>query len=167
MSTHIVMVTGHRQDKLDGWDVDGPVSAWVRASLRAYLMENRAHLRAAISGMALGTDTIFAEECLDLGIPLVAAVAFPNVHERWPVAARWRFQSICDQAASVVVVSPDEVRTMASAAAALHLRSDWMIEHCTVGIAVWDGSDGGTSRCAKRLEASGKLHWRIDPTVAR
>ena len=104
-----------------------------------------------ISGMALGWDTAWAIAALRNGIPLVAAVPFAGQSDRWPVAARIRFDRILEMAQEVVVVSPGGYSGMA-----MQRRNMWMVDRCDALAALWSGSDGGTANCMRHAAQIGK-----------
>lgn len=71
----VVAFSGHRPDKL----------LFTATSVYRWLLGRLEVLRPAkaISGMALGTDTLGAIAALKLGIPLVAAVPFEGQDALW------------------------------------------------------------------------------------
>ena len=63
-----LMVTGHRPKDLGGYS-DNPTQEWIRQELRRVLLKAKKKYGdnlEIISGMALGVDTWWAEEVLDL-----------------------------------------------------------------------------------------------------
>ena len=73
----IICVTGHRPDKLYGYDLTDPRWQDLKNIFKEKLIEMKC--TNAISGMALGVDTIFALAVLELkkkGIPFSFIVHF-------------------------------------------------------------------------------------------
>lgn len=141
-----VAFTGHRPDKLGNYVPDSEPERRVRAALTTYLTalkEDRPPLRA-ISGMALGVDQWAAETCVSLGIPFTAAVPFVGQEKRWRWPAQVHYRNLLAKASDVVVVCPGEYRPYM-----LQKRNEWMVDHCDLLIAVWDGSEGGTANCVR------------------
>lgn len=142
-----VMVTGHRPPGIGGYQTPNPTEQWVRSTLRSILegLKNRHPDLEGVTGMALGVDTIFAEVCIDLEIPFIAAVPFAGQERRWPEESQVRYNTLLKAAKQVVIV--DEIKSYHSDrfGGKMHLRNKWMVDHSKLTIAVWDGSDGGTA----------------------
>lgn len=136
----IVAFTGHRPDKLGGWDPLHPVVERVRKALRDELARNwPTH---AISGMALGFDTWAAETCVELGIPFVAALPCDGMEQAWPLPSQERFRALLHKAKEIHVVSPGPYKPWK-----MQRRNEWMVDRCTRLVACFDGSEGGTYNC--------------------
>lgn len=141
----IVAATGHRPDKLGGYNDK------VRNALRelaAGWFEDNPQCTSVISGMAQGWDQAVAEAALDAGLPLLAAVPFDGQEDVWPVPAKERYKQILDRATQIVVVSPGGY-----AANKLSKRNAWMVDHADMLLALHDGSSGGTGNCIKYAKA--------------
>lgn len=156
--TRTMGFTGHRPQRLGGFDERLPI--WEALRKRLYVETREAIAQGYytfISGMALGVDTIAAEAVLtlreqlpDLGIKLVAAVPFEGQERKWPVAAQQRYRRLLEQADYVYTVCPPGFANWK-----LHRRNQWVVDHSSLLLALWDGiEDGGTYRCvayAKRV----------------
>ncbi len=136
----IVAFTGHRPDKLGAWDPGHPVVVRVRKALRDELARNWPFY--AISGMAQGVDTWAAEACVEMGIPFIAALPCDGWGQQWSLPAQERFQALLRKAKETVVVSAGPYKPWK-----LQKRNEWMVDHCTRLLAVFDGSAGGTYNC--------------------
>jgi uncharacterized phage-like protein YoqJ len=160
-----VMITGHRPIRVGGYRTPNPTEQWVRAHLRVILerLLVRHPSLVAISGMALGTDLIFAEEAHKLGIPFVAATPFEGQESRWPAASQAHYREIMAQAREVVRVDEVEGYKASSLKAQFLSRNKWMVEHSDMTIAVWDGSPGGTSHAVKTAWGQGRSVLCLDP----
>jgi uncharacterized phage-like protein YoqJ len=133
----IVGVTGHRPHKLDG-GYDEPLRSPIIAAVKAVLVRVKA--TRGITGMALGADQYFAQACIELEIPFTAAVPFQGQASRWPFESQRHYYELLGQADEVVYVSdPGYARWK------LDARNHWVVNHCALLLAVWNGSPGGSA----------------------
>lgn len=187
----------HSPGMQDGYDRHNPLRRWCRAQMRSILLNliqtasetrpdryvdvdylaNKLDLvewrsrptdnrPIAISGVALGIDQDFCGVCVELGVPFVAYVPFVGQESRWPVASRDVYRKVLDAAAGVRVVTP-KILDDAQLYRAPLVRNEAMAEVCDELIAVWNGSQGGTSHMVRtwdRFNHMGRLHL-IDPRV--
>lgn len=187
----------HSPGMQDGYDRHNPLRRWCREQMRSILLNliqassetrpdryvdaaylsnkldliewrNRPASNApiAISGVALGIDQDFCGVCVELGVPFVAFIPFVGQDSRWPAASREVYRKVLDAAAGVRVVSQPPATDEAARRAALD-RNAAMAEICDELIAVWDGSQGGTSHMVRTWDrfnpsCTGRQH-RIDP----
>lgn len=156
-----VLVTGHRPDKLGGY-TPNPTRERVRAWLgeQLDLLREEHPFLVAISGMALGVDTWFAEEALARGIALHAYLPFPEQDARWNAWDQAHYRALLQGAERVIVVSPSPY-----AAWKMLRRNEAMVADAALGLAVWDGSPGGTAHCVAKARARG-LPLRFYPFPA-
>jgi len=98
--------------------------------------------RAAISGMAVGADTIFADTALDAGLELHAYIPFEEQARGWPAASKREWERLRASATRQVVVGALD-GTSGSRARLLHARNDAMVRACDLLIAVLDLSATG------------------------
>lgn len=158
-----VCFTGHRPTKLGGYNESNPTAQHVKQRLRDEI------LRAIddgyttfISGMALGVDMWAAEIVLSLRstnptLKLVAAVPFDGQERKWPTQSQVRWRDIVVRADDVAYVCEPGY-----AAWKMQKRNEWMVDHSSRVIAVWDGTSGGTGNCVKYAEKASH-----SPDVAR
>lgn len=151
-----IAVTGHRPDKIGGYDFLSTQRRWIRHQLRDKLIENRP--TACISGMALGTDQDFAWTAMFLGIPVLAVIPFVGQESRWNASAQAFYRSLLERCYHIQVVCPGEY-----AAWKMQKRNEWMVDHCELLLAVWDGSSGGTENCLEYAHKIGRRVIRINP----
>ena len=187
----------HSLGMQDGYNRHNPLRRWCREQMRSILLNliqassetrpdryvdaaylsnkldliewrNRPASNApiAISGVALGIDQDFCGVCVELGVPFVAFIPFVGQDSRWPAASREVYRKVLDAAAGVRVVSQPPATDEAARRAALD-RNAAMAEICDELIAVWDGSQGGTSHMVRTWDrfnpsCTGRQH-RIDP----
>lgn len=156
----VVCFTGHRPDKLGGYDERNPVAEFVKAELRDViekLIERGA--RKFVCGGALGVDTWAAEIVLELkaehpDLYLLIVKPFAGQHIRWKPSDIARYEFICAHANEVQVACPGEY-----AAWKMQRRNEVMVDMSDVVVAVWDGSKGGTANC--RNYALGKKYLYV------
>lgn len=149
----IVAVTGHRPDKLGGWYQPNPVYNFVVQGLHAAFTELKPSY--VITGMALGVDQWAAEVCLNMGIPYVAAIPFEGQDSIWPPHARAKYAYLMKSANAAYVISPGPFEPKK-----MQLRNEWMVRECQTLVAVWDGSNGGTSNCVGFAQSIGRpIHF--------
>ena len=110
--TIIVANTGHRPKTKEDYAVNSPLNLAIAKKLREHLLS---HLQTgkkvhAISGMAQGSDTLYALVALKLkkqGYDIILECAIPceNHSAKWPAAAQKQWQDIVDQADIVTYVT--------------------------------------------------------------
>lgn len=130
--------TGHRPEKLI------QTEKTVRSELESKIYEAiAAGLTTFISGMARGVDLWAAEIVLQLkrnGEPvnLVCAVPYEGFEARWPIPLKKKYAAILQAADDVVYVCKGYNRFC------FQLRNEWMVDHSSRVIAVYNGEPGGT-----------------------
>jgi uncharacterized phage-like protein YoqJ len=139
----ILAGTGHRPNKLGGYAEQ--VNVKLRAVARVGI--HRHAPTRIISGMALGWDMALAEAAVELGIPFTAAVPFAGQEKMWPAPSQERYRKLLEQAAHV-----ETVCTGGYAAWKMQRRNEWMVDHCDLVLALWDGTEGGTGNCIRYAE---------------
>lgn len=108
----IICVTGHRPDKLYGYDLTDPRWQDLKNIFKEKLIEMKC--TNAISGMALGVDTIFALAVLELKkeghpIQLHCALPCPEQCKKWNHVDIVRYREILMEAKTVKVVADRRV----------------------------------------------------------
>jgi len=156
----IVAFTGHRPDKLGGYDLPNPtyikVCQEIEKNLKALKPDK------VITGMALGVDQWAANIAHKLDIPFIAAVPFKGQESRWPQKSQRIYAKLISLASEVVIVSPGGY-----SAEKMQIRNKWMVDNCTKLIAVWDGTTGGTGNCveyARSVKSDEDIIY-INPTL--
>lgn len=150
----VICVTGHRPNKLYGYDLSDPRWQMLKLTFKTILQEN--HCTEAISGMALGVDTIFALAVLELkeegfDIKLHCAIPCKNHSCKWPQKSIELYNKILQKADIVKLVSEQEYRPYL-----MQVRNRYMVDHSDKVVAVWDGSKSGTANCVEYAEKSQK-----------
>lgn len=136
----IIAATGHRPDKLGGYERDATekLIAFAEQCVRRHAPD------VVISGMALGWDKAVAFAALALKIPLVAALPFRGQEKVWPVVAQIEYHDILSRASKVVYVDPHGYAPWK-----MQRRNEWMVDSADKILALWNGSAGGTANCIK------------------
>lgn len=158
----IIAVTGHRGDKLGGWDNGSRVNQAIQKRLENYLSriahENPNREVVAVTGMALGADTLWALAAINVrqqypNVKIHAAVPFHGQEKVWPEPSQLIYNDILRQVDSIhyVVESNGKKLTKGEAASAMHKRNEYMCNIAETLIAVYDGlsQSGGTYECLK------------------
>jgi uncharacterized phage-like protein YoqJ len=161
-----IMVTGHRPQKLFGFDMGDPRYKNIKEFFKIVLVESCC--TEAISGMALGTDTIFSCAVLELkeeGFPISLTCAIPcrGFTSKWSKAAIDEYKRIMKKADTIQLVvdgvySPAHMQT----------RNEWMVDRVAedplgFSIAIWDGGPGGTANCVDYLKRKGVKVMTVHP----
>jgi uncharacterized phage-like protein YoqJ len=132
--------TGHRPDKLGGYD---NFDLEKLCCFATYCLVKMSPTRV-ISGMALGWDQAIAVAALNLQIPLTAAVPFKGQERTWPDRMKEAYHSYLEKADEVVIVCEGDWHPYK-----MQLRNEWMVDHSALVLALWNGSKGGTANCIR------------------
>lgn len=154
--------TGHRPNKLGGYDLSDPRYAVLQSDLEHYIERNLSVFNTVVghSGLALGGDTIWSKAILSMKKKFPGRVLF---HAEIPMMEQpeaWFKQSDIDfwheqvnRADSKTVygslqgLSDAERKRMASVY--LNKRNVGMINHSDVMLALYDGTKGGTGNAVR------------------
>lgn len=156
-----IMITGHRPNKLYGYNIDHPKYYELKNKLKKILIEN--NCTEAISGMALGADTIFALTALELklekhNIKLHCAIPCQNHDSQWNITDRNRYAKILELADKVTLVTDEPYKPYL-----MQKRNKFMVDNSDLVIAIWDGSSGGTANCINYAKSKNKTIIQIKP----
>ena len=166
--------TGHRPDKLGGWNEKNEtakaVKSWLWKSIKRAIKGGHTTF---ISGAALGVDTCAAEAVHALKedfpeIRLVLAIPLHNQASVWRKEAQVRWQRLVDVCDEMIIVSPNppDDSPRWAYAQVLHKRNQYMVDHGHSGIAVWNGDEkGGTHDCLKKAKSKKRPMLRLNPTT--
>jgi len=101
----------------------------------------------AISGMAVGYDTLAARVCIYLNIPLVAAIPDKRQPNRWPKKEQELYYKILDRASEVVYVDEEPgYDGTESFIGKLFIRNKWIVDHSDKILAYYNNTEtGGTA----------------------
>lgn len=151
-------VTGHRPHKLNNeYSYSGPCSDYLRTELKLILVEHKPSL--GITGMALGADTLFALACLELEIPLLAAIPFEGQEKNWPTSSKKLYNEIL----SNKLVTQHLVTNGSYSQAAFQTRNEYMVDLCDKLVAIHDGTKGGTYNTVRYAQSVDREIILINP----
>ena len=120
-----IAITGHRPGRIAGREKE--IQEWIRKQLA----EN--DCTEALSGMATGTDQIFARIVEERNIPLICC--YPYRRTRFHPAE----EEINSRASDVRFISEDYIKQ------SYWIRDKYMVDNCDILLAVFDGKqEGGT-----------------------
>lgn len=156
----LVMLTGHRPNKLGGYSTNNPVQKRIRKRLTK-ILSGLGHKEAklgVISGMAIGADQIWAEVAVELGIPFSAYMPFKGQESKWPELSQQKYRKLLDKAYHAKFVNDGEYAVWK-----MQKRNEAMVDDADLCIAVWDGTSGGTANCVEYIIKSGKPCYCLNP----
>lgn len=156
-----ICVTGHRPNKLDGYDLKKPFYGILRELFKLILIT--LGCREAITGMALGCDTVFAQAVLELkdagyDIKLICAIPCLNHSSKWVKESKDEYDAILARADEVVIVTEEVYRPEL-----MQIRNKWMADRADMAIALFDGTNGGTKNCVDYIKSLKKKLMVINP----
>lgn len=136
----IVAATGHRPNKLGGYDAETEKKLIDFAT--AVLQQHQPS--TVITGMAIGWDLAIAQAAVRLGIPFHAYIPFNGQELKWPDSTRLYYRALLRHAQHVVVCSEGGFSKDA-----MQIRNVAMVDNCHELVALWNGSTGGTANCLR------------------
>ena len=156
-----ICVTGHRPNKLYGYDITNSKYIKLKDKFKELLIQNSC--TEAITGMALGADMMFAIAVLELkkqgyDIKLHCAIPCRNHICKWTKTYQELYNYILNKADIVKLVTNEDYKPYL-----MQKRNEYMVDLADKVIAVWDGSKGGTYNCVKYAEKKDKEIIRIVP----
>lgn len=170
--------TGHRPDKLGGYDMKNPTMLKLKDKLLEVIEEliTRENKSRFISGGALGTD-IAAFWCVHMlkkkypVIENIVAIPFKNQDKVWSDEQKYWYQRMLESADEIVNVEEvdkyktDDDNPGEFSFAKMQKRNEYMVDHSQAIVAVYDGGKGGTANClnyARRCYLGHQI-WRLYP----
>jgi uncharacterized phage-like protein YoqJ len=158
-----VCFTGHRPDKLGGYNEDGiivrAVKQALRNTIRKLIAENPDTV--FISGAALGVDTWAAEIVLEENGILTLAIPHVSQQKEWPVASQYRWLMLFRAAHAVVFCDKGDYATYK-----MMKRNKYMVDNSELVIAVYNGEkEGGTFDCVTYAIKQQKEIINLWPTI--
>ena len=136
---HRCCFTGHRPEKLSISEREVKIA--LQKEIRLAIADG---INVFITGMAPGVDIWAAEIVLklreqeELPLKLIAASPHPGFENRWSIDWQKRYAVIMSKSDFI-----KEVSTRYSSGC-YQIRNEWMVDHSTRVIAVWNGSPSGT-----------------------
>lgn len=133
-----VCFTGHRPEKLSRTETE--VKADLEKEIRRAIADG---ITVFITGMARGVDIWAAEIVLQLresGLPvkLICASPYDGFERGWKASWQEKYTAVLKAADLVRFINPGYSRSC------FQIRNEWMVDHSTRVIAVFDGTPGGT-----------------------
>ncbi len=126
----IVSATGHRD--LSMFDR----SFLIQVASKALLKLNAT---LALSGGAVGWDTIFAEAAMAINLPFDLILPYKGQGEKWPEEDRKKYQLLCEKAKSVIYTAEEYHKHC------FFVRDRYLVDKSNMLMAMWDGRQkGGT-----------------------
>lgn len=165
--SRITAFTGHRSLP---WGYNKNLAPCIRAKdhiADAILAAIDSGKNTFLCGLALGADTLFAEEVLRLRAEghrmyLVAAIPSEQQTSRWSDADRDRYVHIREQCDALYI---HDVSGKMDFSRACIGRNEWMVDNSTALIALYDGTDkGGTARTVAYARRKGGTITIIHPS---
>ncbi len=139
MTSLTLAATGHRPDKLGGYNTTTLLRLQSIATKALTAAVHTHDIYRVISGMALGWDLAIAQAALDIGLPLIAAIPCPQQPAKWSPDLILKWKQIKDQAKEVHIISPTYTPEC------MQRRNIWMINNADVVLALFNGKQkGGT-----------------------
>lgn len=162
MQAGIIGVTGHRPEKLYGYDLTEPRWIKLKGLFKNILLKEKA--TAGVTGMALGTDQVFAMSVLELkeqgcDIKLVTMLPFKEYSCKWPMESQILFKNILDKADKINYV----YSSLPNVGNSLQKRNEVLVGVVRKLICVWDGSPSGTKRCIEYADSNGVPLIPVNP----
>lgn len=156
-----ICVTGHRPSKLYGYNLRDLRWQRLKEKFKRILIENDCD--EAITGMALGVDTVFALAVLELksegyNIKLHCAIPCRSYSCKWFKESVELYNDILSKADIVKLVANEEYNPWL-----LQERNEYMVDLADKVIAVYNGLGGGTANCIRYAEKVGKEIIFIEP----
>ncbi len=152
----IIAFTGHRPNKLGGYNLPNPTYIHVCQQIDKHLREFKPE--KIISGMALGVDQWAANIAIKLKIPFIAAVPFEGQEKKWPDSSQIIYQKLLSKAHDIVYTSESGYSSHK-----MQIRNMWMVDQCDLLIGIHDGTSGGTANCIAYAKTVGKEILIINP----
>lgn len=142
----IIGITGHHPDRLYGYDLTDERYLNLKNKFRDILIRDKCKI--ALSGMALGVDTLFAQTVLELrergqDIKLYCIIPCIDQECMWSRKDKQLYKNIVNSADEVIYTSKQSYKPRS-----MQKRNEYIVEHCDKLIAVWDRIErGGTYNC--------------------
>lgn len=148
-----VGIAGHQKRKGIEW-------SWVKDALSAEL-RSMGQIEKAFSSLAAGSDQVFAEAAISLGIPVVAIIPLDG-YERFfkgsTLAAYQRLLGQCEVERLIGEADPER---------AFFEAGQFVVDQCDLLFAVWDGEKaegfGGTADIVEYAIQKNREICRVNP----
>ena len=154
-----IFVTGHRPDKLFGYNLNHPNYIQMKNEFKKILVNEKC--KEGYSGMALGVDQIFAIAILELkaeGFPIKLKCIIPCINQErmWVESSKKLYKQILSLSDEIIYVTNTEYTK-----SCMQLRNQYMVDNADGGIVVYDGTKGGTCHCFNYIKKQKKPYYLI------
>ncbi|MCY1669552.1 hypothetical protein OVA07_00805 [Novosphingobium sp. SL115] len=153
-TTGKIGVTGHQAREGLDW-------GWTRTEVAAILQE-AASVDQALTCLAVGTDQLFAEEALAIGIALTAVIPFKGYDRCFEGVGLEAYRNLLARSARTIMMERTGTDQEAFLAAGVRVADD-----SDLLIAVWDGEPaaglGGTADVVAHAIACGRPVLQLNP----
>jgi hypothetical protein len=129
-----VGITGHQEREGIHW-------SWVRHTIRVELSRQRS-IRETLSSLATGSDQVFAEVAIDLGLPVTAVLPLEGYDRFFNGQGLANYRRLLGQCEQM------QLRWKGNPERAFFEAGKYIVDNCALLFAVWDGAGadglGGT-----------------------
>jgi uncharacterized phage-like protein YoqJ len=147
MGSMIWCATGHRPDKLGGYDE----GIRIKLITLAHNKLDEINPENVITGMAQGWDMVIARACLEKDIPYIAAVPCQKQAASWPYRAMAEHKYLLEHAERIEMISTH------CSPGCFFKRNMWMVDNSLAVLALYNGEPkGGTYNCVSYAEKKGR-----------
>lgn len=157
----IMCVTGHRPDKLYGYDISDIRYLFLKQNIKKILIDKK--ISEGITGMALGADTIFALSIIELkdeGYNIKLHCAIPCLKHtcKWNKESISMYNYILSRADKKIIVSNTNYNNFV-----MQKRNEYMVDNSDEILAIYNGSYGGTKNCIDYAIKKNKIITYLKP----
>lgn len=169
MSTFHIALTGHRPNKLAGYNMSAPFYKRLRQQLMAVIAQKLETHDVVVChcGMALGADIVWGEAIANMRfkfgsrVRFVAHIPCHNQESRWPQASQDHYHAVLNHSDDSVIYHDSYTPSC------MQDRNVGMIRNSDLLIAIWDGTPGGTGNTVRAAKDVGHQILRFHPDSFR
>lgn len=154
MSTFNIALTGHRPNKLAGYNLDHPFYKALQQELEHQILIQLEHhdFVHCHSGMALGADTVWAQAIVAMKskfpnrVMFTAHIPCENQESRWPADSQKHYHALLEHADHRIIYETHYTSQC------MQKRNIGMIDASNGLLAIWDGTPGGTGNTVRAAQ---------------
>lgn len=161
-----ITITGHRPNKLGGYNQDNPIYQKVYAALEQKMLSavNKFDNVVFRIGMAIGTDQMAAHLCVKHGLTFDAYLPCYSQEKMWPKHVQDEYRKLLTFARDVYYTHDAPY----PGAWVMQKRNEHMVDGANgvqtdYVLSVNDGSPGGTNNCVRYAQSKGVRVTNINP----
>lgn len=151
-------ITGHRPQKLYGFDESHPGNTYVINAIGNYL--KKLEPEKVYLGMAIGSDQWAARWCVMLNIPFVGVIPFEHQDQKWPPEVQKMYRKLRKKAESIHTVSESTDENVNDV---MQRRNMYIVDHSDQILGIFGGCKGGTQHCLEYAQRQNKPIDIISP----